>query len=110
MAYSSPGNLQSLRYQQKYKISTTCEIRAKVLQLLAEEICVPLTYCAIKPILSEHFPNELKIADVVTIFEKDGPSDKVNFRAISVLQSLSKVYKKLIYQQSNAFLRRRYHF
>ena len=110
MAYSSPGNLQSLRYQQKYKISTTCEIRAKVLQLLAEEICVPLTDCAIKPILSEHFPNELKIADVVTIFEKDGPFDKVNFRAISVLQSLSKVYKKLIYQQSNAFLRRRYHF
>ena len=43
------------------------------------------------------------MADVIPIFKKDDPFEKGNYRPISLLPSLSKVYKKLIYQQLNAF-------
>ena len=43
------------------------------------------------------------MADVITIFKKDDPFEKANYRSMSLLPSLSKVYEKLIYQQINAF-------
>ena len=44
------------------------------------------------------------MADVIPIFKKDDPFEKANYRPISLLPSLSKVYEILIYQQLNAFL------
>ena len=43
------------------------------------------------------------MAYVIPIFKKDDPFEKANYRPISLLPSLSKVYEKLIYQQLNAF-------
>ena len=43
------------------------------------------------------------MAEVIPIFKKDDPLEKANYRPISLLPSLSKVYEKLIYQQLNAF-------
>ena len=43
------------------------------------------------------------MADVIPIFKKDNPFEKANYRPISLLPSLSKVYEKLIYQQLNTF-------
>ena len=43
------------------------------------------------------------MADVIAIFKKDDPFEKANYRPISLLPSLSKVYEKLIYQQLNTF-------
>ena len=43
------------------------------------------------------------MADVIPIFKKDDPFEKENYRPISLLPSLSKVYEKLIYQQLNIF-------
>ena len=70
---------------------------------LAKEICIPLTDCINSPILNGKFPSELKMAGVIPIFKKDDPFEKANYRPISLLPSLSKVYEKLIYQQLNAF-------
>ena len=41
------------------------------------------------------------MADLIPIFKKDDPFEKVNYRSISLLLSLSKVYEKLIYQLLN---------
>ena len=54
-------------------------------------------------ILNGKFPSELKMADVKPIFKKGSPFEKANYRPISLLRSLSKVYEKLIYQQLNRF-------
>ena len=83
--------------------STSGTIPAKVLHSLAKEICIPLTDCFNSAILNGKFPSELKMADVIPIFKKDDPFEKANYRPISLLPSLSKVYEKLIYQQLNAF-------
>ena len=83
--------------------STSGSIPTKVLQMLARELCVPLTDCINSSILDGKFPEELKMADVIPIFKKDDPFDKANYRPISLLPSLSKVYEKIIYQQLNSF-------
>ena len=83
--------------------STSGTNPTKVLQSLAKEICIPLTDCINSAILNGKFPSELKMADVIPIFKKDDPFEKANYRPISLLPSLSKVYEKLIYQQLNIF-------
>ena len=66
-------------------------------------MCIPLTDCINSAILNGKFRSELKMTDVTPIFKKDDPFEKANYRPISLLPSLSKVYEKLIYQQLNTF-------
>ena len=63
----------------------------------------PLTDCIYSAILNGKFSSELKLTGVIPIFKKDNPFEKANYRPISLLPSLSKVYKKLNYQQLNTF-------
>ena len=83
--------------------STNGTIPTKVLRSLAKEICIPLTDCINSAILNGKSPSELKMADVMPIFKKDDPFEKANYRPISLLPSLSKIYEKLIYQQLSTF-------
>ena len=48
---------------------------------------------------SSTFPNALKYADVKPVFKKDDKTNKENYRPISILPTLSKVYGRLIYNQ-----------
>ena len=52
-----------------------------------------------KSFTSGEFPDCLKQANVSPIFKKDDPLDKENYRPVSVLLLLSKVYKKLFYNR-----------
>ena len=83
--------------------STSSSIPTKVLRSLAKETCIPLTDCINSTILNGKFSYELKMADVITIFKKDHHFEKANYRLISLLPSLSKIYDKLIYQKLNAY-------
>ena len=71
--------------------STSGTIPTKVLRLLGEEIYIPLTDCINSAILNGKFPSEMKMADVIPIFKKDDPFEKVNYRPIRLLPSLSQV-------------------
>ena len=42
------------------------------------------------------FPTSMKYADVITIHKKDDKTDKDNYRPISILPYLSKVYERVI--------------
>ena len=83
--------------------ATSGTIPTKVIHSPAKEICITLIDCINSTILNGKFPSELKMADVIPIFKKDNPFEKANYRPISLLPSLSKVYEKLIYQQLNTF-------
>ena len=48
---------------------------------------------------SSTFPIALKNADVNPVFKNDDKNGKENYRPISILPSLSKVYERLIYSQ-----------
>ena len=43
------------------------------------------------------FPDFLKVSDITPMYKNLEPSDKVNYRPVSVLPLLSKVFEKNIY-------------
>ena len=45
------------------------------------------------------FPNELKQADVKPIYKKDSRNEKENYRPVSILPNLSKIFKRCMYDQ-----------
>ena len=45
------------------------------------------------------YPNGLKKADIKPVYKKDDPSDKTNYRSISILPVLSKVFERFLYDQ-----------
>ena len=49
------------------------------------------------------FPDELKVAEVVPIFKKDSKTEKSNYRPVSILSNISKIYELCIYDQLSFF-------
>ena len=47
-----------------------------------------------KSLTSSHFPNQLKLAKVFPIFKNGSKSDPSNYRPISVLPTISKIFEK----------------
>ena len=45
------------------------------------------------------FPNDLKHDDIIPIYKKNNKCEKENYRPVSILLNLSKVYEKLMYNQ-----------
>ena len=50
------------------------------------------------------FPDILKKAEVTPVYKKDDINDKENYRPVSTLSILSKVFEKLIYSQINTYM------
>ena len=46
------------------------------------------------------FPSNLKNADVTPVFKKDHPLNKENYRPVTVLPIISKVFEKLMLMQN----------
>ena len=49
------------------------------------------------------FPDSLKCANVRPIYKKVDPFDKKNYRLVSILPLLSKVYERVIYEQASSY-------
>ena len=45
------------------------------------------------------FPNNLKLADVTPTYKKGGRNEKENYRPVSILPCISKIYEKTLYCQ-----------
>ena len=50
------------------------------------------------------FPTNLKYADVSPVFKKGDRLDKANYRPVSILSALSKIFERLIFSQVNNFM------
>ena len=83
--------------------SSSGEIPAKIIKMAKEEVSEPITNCINDSIISDIFPGELKLADIVPIFKKEDQNDKANYRPISLLPLISKLYEKVLYQQIEDF-------
>ena len=81
------------------KASQKSDIPTKIVKLNADIfgnfICKNFNYCLKKG----EFPCVLKHADVIPVHKKETKSDKVNYRPVSILPNLSKIYEILMYQQ-----------
>ena len=81
------------------KASQKSDIPTKIAKLNADFfenfIGKNFNYCLKKG----EFPCVLKHADVIPVHKKETKSDKVNYRPVSILPNLSKIYEILMYQQ-----------
>ena len=56
--------------------------------------------CVNESLETGSFPDSLKCANVRPIYKKEDPFDKNNYRLVSILPLLSKVYERVIYEQA----------
>ena len=49
------------------------------------------------------FPSSMKLANITPVFKKDDRTDKSNYRPISILPKLSKIFETCIYNQPSVF-------
>ena len=68
------------------------------------EITPALTRCFNSSLDAGSFPSELKLADVIPVHKKGSKTDKGNYRPISLLPALSKVFEKLVSKQILKFM------
>ena len=50
-------------------------------------------------ILENYFPHELKSGNISSFFKKDDAVNKKNYRSITILSSVSKIFDRLMYEQ-----------
>ena len=75
------------------------EIPVKMLQL-SVDLCAPVLASCFNHALSDcEFPAELKLADIIPCLKKGDMHDKANYRPISLLPSVSKIFEKIIVTQ-----------
>ena len=85
------------------KKSISGSISAKVLNMAAKVICAPLTDCFNAAIFDGVFPDEPKLANVVPVFKKSDATSKVNYRPISILPPLSKVFERFLFNRMSKY-------
>jgi len=74
-------------------------IPGKVLKLGAKELATPLTKLYNSCISSGKWPSEWKRGEWIPVFEKDDPLHKKNYRPVTVLSAVDKVFEQQISKQ-----------
>ena len=80
------------------------EISASALKLVSCHVVVPLVYLCNLSIDQGVFPKELKLANVLTLYKTDDPFLFNNYRPVSVLSILSKVFERIMYSRMLEYL------
>ena len=79
-------------------------IPIKLLKVIGSSISPLLALLVNQSFQSGTFPDKLKIARVISLFKKGNPELPSNYRPISLLPILSKIFEKLMYRRLYRFL------
>ena len=79
-------------------------ISPKLLRLAQPSTSNPIKILLNKSIESSIFPENLKAAQVSPLFKKNNSLDKGNYRPVSVLPCISKIYERAIHDHLMDFL------
>ena len=91
--------------QLKPKLSSGADfISTKLLKEIAPLIITPLHYLINLSLETGFVPSELKLAKIVPVFKDGNCHEFTNYRPISLLSSLSKLFDKIVYRQLYRFL------
>ena len=74
-------------------------IPSKLLKMAASIVAPSLTSIFSKSILTGIYPNDWKTAKVTPLFKKGIKSDPNNYRPISVIPIITKVFERIVYNQ-----------
>ena len=86
------------------KSSSGCDgLSNTMVNSLKNELYMPLTLIINQMLHTGIYPNAFKIAKVVLIFKKGDPSLLTNYRPISLLPTLSKIFERAIFTQLYSF-------
>ena len=87
------------------KSSGPNSIPTEVLKLLGPNICYPLKEIINISFATGKYPDKLKIAEIVAVFKNKGDPRLVNnYRPISLLSNINKIFEKLVYARLYSFL------
>ena len=80
------------------------EVTAGILELSLPVINGPLTHILNLSLLEGVFPSELKVANVLPLYKADDDMLFNNYRPVSLLSVLSKVFERIMYNRLISFL------
>lgn len=80
------------------------DISMKILHLVANSICVPLAHIFNLSSLQGIFPDNFKISKTLPIFKSGNKHDMGNYRGISLINSFSKIFEKIVSTRLTIFL------
>ena len=86
------------------KATPVCDIPAEMLKSTTDFHVSLLTKIIDSSIGNGCFPDELKAAEVRSIFKKNDDSDKENYKPVSVSPHVSKIIERVIYIQIENFM------
>ena len=69
------------------------------------DIPLPLITSSINLSIEVCFPEESKLAEVSPIFKKKGDLDQEDYRSVSVLPHVSKVFERIMYHQTHDYMK-----
>ena len=101
----SPEEIMTQIERLDHKKSSPIEsIPARVLKENSDLLLPHLVSTYNSCISESDFPSELKAGDISSLFKKDDAFSKKNFRPITVLSSVSKIFERLMYEQVMPFV------
>ena len=71
---------------------------------IKQDIVPSLTIIIIQSLETGIFPDSIKSAKVVPLFEKVDPTTVNSYRPISLLNNISQIFEKVIHQQLNSYI------
>ena len=90
------------------KKTTSGNINARMLKLSSNVCSSTLKSCINDALKSGVFPPSLKCATITPILKKGDPTCVKNYRPISILPTVSKIFEKVVASQLNAFFETRF--
>ena len=75
----------------------------KLIKLLINSIAKPLEYLFNLCLANSEFPDNMKIAIIKPVFKANDKKQIINYRPISLLPQISKIFEKIIYNRMMDF-------
>ena len=85
------------------KSSGPDDISASILKSINYPVSYALSWISNKSLSSGIYPDRLKVAKVIPLFKGGDASNPSNFRPISLLSQISKIFEKVLYEKLTSF-------
>ena len=99
-----PSEVNTIIKSLKNKASNINTTPIKIMKIISEIISIPLACIINKSLSNGIVPDTLKLARVTPIYKEGTKTNISNYRPISVLPAISKIFEKVVYKQLYQYL------